>query len=180
MIDNTTFRDETEMIAAGLHWVKGPWPGKLAIAARPRGGDWLGDELAAWRREGIDAVVSFLTPEEERDLDLSFEESETKAQGMAFRSFPIPDRQVPDSEARLAKLLTRIDQDLAFGKNVVLHCRQGIGRTGLVAACLLITKGLDVGDAIKQLSDLRGIPIPETTEQRRWIDHYANTLVDLK
>jgi protein-tyrosine phosphatase len=168
------------MIAAGLHWIKGPWPGRLALAARPRGGDWLGDELAAWHREGIDTVVSLLTSEEERELDLSSEERETKAQRMAFRSFPIPDRQVPDSETKLGKLLTKIDEDLGLGKNVVLHCRQGIGRTGLVAACLLVTKGFDVRAAIKQLSDVRGIPIPETPEQRSWIDHYANTLANLK
>jgi hypothetical protein len=24
-----------------LYWVDGPWPGKLAISARPRGGGWL-------------------------------------------------------------------------------------------------------------------------------------------
>ena len=50
-----------------LRWVEGPWKGKLAIAARPRGGDWLGDEIEAWRRLGIATVVSLLTPEEERD-----------------------------------------------------------------------------------------------------------------
>ena len=24
---------------AGLYWIDGPWPGKLAVAARPRGGE---------------------------------------------------------------------------------------------------------------------------------------------
>jgi hypothetical protein len=47
-----------------LYWVDGPWPGKLALAARPRGGDWLGDEVVSWKRNGVDAVLSLLTPEE--------------------------------------------------------------------------------------------------------------------
>jgi protein-tyrosine phosphatase len=156
-----------------LFWVDGPWPGKLALAARPRGGDWLEDELSDWRRSGIDIVLSLLTPEEERSLDLQYEDRETKAQGMMFASLPIPDREVPNSESELSATLDRIDADLAEGKNVVVHCRQGIGRTGLVAACLLITKGVSPKSAVKNLSAARGIPVPETDEQRRWIDNYA-------
>ncbi len=35
------------MLGTTLYWVRGPWPGKLALAARPRGGEWLDDEIAA-------------------------------------------------------------------------------------------------------------------------------------
>ena len=168
------------MIGTELYWVDGPWPGKLALAARPRGGEWLQDELENWRRAGVHTIFSLLTPEEEQDLDLLHEDRETRERDMTFRSFPIPDRQVPDSETKLAKVLAKVDKDLASGRNVVLHCRQGIGRSGLVAACLLVTKGFDAGAAIKRLSAARGTPVPETAEQRRWIDHYASTLANLR
>ena len=46
-----------------LYWIVGPWRGRLAIAARPRGGDWLDDELSGWRQAGIDVVVSLLENE---------------------------------------------------------------------------------------------------------------------
>jgi len=163
-----------------LHWVDGPWPGKLAMAARPRAGDWLEEELARWRRAGVDAVVSLLTPDEEQSLDLNKEAEFVKAQDMDFISFPIPDRQVPDSQAALAGTLEKINADLSSGKNVLIHCRQGIGRTGLVAACLLITKGWDRTMAVERVSAARGFPIPETAEQRRWIDHYAASLAGAK
>lgn len=156
-----------------LHLVDGPWQGTLALASRPRGGDWLEDEMGRWRRAGIDKVLSLLTPEEERDLDLKNEAREAKAHGMEFVSFPIPDRQVPKSEAKVVAALERLDGDLSSGKNVVLHCRQGIGRTGLLAAGLLVMKGFDPETAVKRLSAARGVPVPETKEQRRWIDHYA-------
>lgn len=159
-----------------LHWVDGPWPGKLAMASRPRGGDWLEDEMAAWRQAGIDTVLSLLTPEEARDLDLKREPQEVRTQGMKFASLPIPDREVPNSESEVSAALDRLDADLAAGRNVVIHCRQGIGRTGLVAACLLIAKGLTPEVAVKTLSAARGNQVPETTEQRRWIDHYAAVL----
>ncbi|MCC6363579.1 MAG: hypothetical protein IT165_08635 [Bryobacterales bacterium] len=59
------------MISTRLYWIDGPWRGKLAMAARPRGGDWLDDEMESWRRAGIDTVFSLLTGEEERDLDVT-------------------------------------------------------------------------------------------------------------
>jgi protein-tyrosine phosphatase len=156
-----------------LHWVDGPWPGKLALVARPRGGDWLEDEIANWRRSGVDAVLSLLTPEEEQSLGLGNEARTVKEQGMDFMSLPIPDRQVPSSETEVAAALERLNTKLSAGKNVLVHCRQGVGRSGLVAACLLVTKGLDPSAAVDRISAARGVAVPETTEQRHWIDHFA-------
>ena len=120
------------------------------------------------------------TPEEERDLDLKREAHEARAPGMRFASFPIPDRQVPNSESEVSAALDRIDADLKVGENVVVHCRQGIGRTGLVAACLLVSKGLTLEAAVKTPSAARGSSAPETAEQRCWIDHYAAVLAATK
>jgi protein-tyrosine phosphatase len=163
-----------------LHWLDGSWPGKLALAARPRGGDWIEDEVDKWKRAGVDVVLSLLTLEEEKDLDLRNEAAAVRGAGMEFTSFPIPDRQVPGSETKLAMVLETIGARLAAGKNVLVHCRQGIGRSGLVAACLLVTKGLSPGTAVEQVSAARGVRIPETTEQRDWIDHYAAVLAGTK
>lgn len=156
-----------------LYWVDGPWPGKLALAARPRGGDWLPDEIAGWKLAGVASVLSLLTPEEVRDLGLSKEAAESRDQGLAFHSFPIPDRQVPASEAKLNEVLTAVVATLKSGKNLLIHCRQGIGRTGLVAACLLVRGGMTPSAAVDAVSAARGIAVPETTEQRDWIERYA-------
>jgi hypothetical protein len=91
-----------------IHWLEGPWPGKLALAARPRGGDWLGDEVASWKQAGVNAVFSLLTSEEEQDLELSDEAGETREQGLEFSSFPIPDRQVPPFEEKLGEVLDKV------------------------------------------------------------------------
>ena len=163
-----------------LHWVDGPWPGKLALAARPRGGDWLEDEIASWRENGVHTIFSLLTKEEELDLNIAGERAEAEARGIEFLSFPILDRQVPASESNLAHALGQLARELSAGRNVVLHCRQGIGRTGLVAACLLVENGIDPETAVRRLSAARGIPIPETQEQRLWIDHYAESLATLR
>jgi len=150
------------------------------VAARPRGGDWLTDEIASWRRSGIDSVLSLLTAEEEKELGLRDERGEVKAQGMNFVSLPIPDRQVPASESELTAALEKLDDDLSLGKHAVVHCRQGIGRSGLAVACLLVTRGLSPEAAVKRVSTARGVTVPETPEQRSWIDHYAAILAGAK
>ena len=69
-----------------LFWVPGPWRGKLAVVARPRGGDWLEDEASGWHRAGIDVVVSLLEEEEADDLGLAREGDVTAADSPLSRS----------------------------------------------------------------------------------------------
>ena len=160
----------------GIYWIEGPWIGRLGVAARPRGADWLDEELARWRRENVDTVVSLLTPEEESEFALESECVRAHAQGMTFVSLPVQDRQVPQSEAAVESVVHDLDNALSTGKNVVVHCRQGIGRSGLLAACLLVQRGWTPDAAVQLLSKTREREVPETQEQRRWIDRYASKI----
>lgn len=160
-----------------LYWIEGSWRGRLAIMPRPRGGDWLEDEIQSWRQAGIDVIVSLLTPEEESDLNLIAEEALSRANGIEFISFPIVDRGVPASSATFAEQLHSLADYLADGQNVAVHCRQGIGRAALVAICLLIMSGLEPAAAIERVGSARGCPVPETPEQRGWIMEFARTEV---
>jgi protein-tyrosine phosphatase len=130
--------------------------------------------MAHWRQAGIDTVVSLLTADEEASLHLKDEAAQAIAHGMFFISFPLLDRQVPASETEFTRKAQQLETELANGRNVVVHCRQGIGRTGLVAAGLLLAKAFDPEAALNLLSSARGIPVPETLDQRRWLDRYAN------
>jgi protein-tyrosine phosphatase len=156
-----------------LYWLTGPWKGKVALAARPRGEDWLEEDVVDWKRAGIQSILSLLTQEEQVELGLRDEGREVQRQGLEFSSFPIPDLQVPRSEAKLAEELDKVAASLSAGKNVLIHCRQGIGRTGLVAACLLVKSGMSPGAAVEAASAARGMSVPETPEQRDWIERYA-------
>jgi protein-tyrosine phosphatase len=160
-----------------LFQVEGPWPGQLAISPRPRGGDWLEEEIISWRRVGIDIIVSLLEPSEAADLNLGNEAMQSEATGIQFFSFPIVDRSIPASSSDIHGFLGKIDAKLNQGKNVAVHCRQGIGRAGLMAAALLIERGLSPEDAICRVSAGRRVPIPETEEQRLWLESFAATSV---
>ena len=159
-----------------LYWLNDAWPGRIALSARPRGGDWLADEIADWKRAGIGSVLSLLEPQEETDLGLRDEAAEVRRHGLEFSSLPIPDRNVPASESKLTLALEDLDRKLLSGRNVLVHCRQGVGRTGLITACLLVKKGMSPGAAIEKISAARGVEIPETEEQREWIGHFAAAL----
>lgn len=156
--------------------IEGPWPGRLAISARPRGGDWLEEELRGWKRAGIDIVVSLLEPEEAVDLELEQEKVLSKASGIEFVSFPIVDRAVPAPGADIHGFLREIGSQLCRGQSAVVHCRQGIGRAGLIAAALLIEQGLNPEQAIQRVSAARRAPVPETLVQRVWIESFAAAL----
>ena len=156
-----------------VFWIDGLARGRLGIALRPRGGDWLQDEVEAWRASGVDSVVSLLTPEEQTEFDLKDEESACRRQGMTFRSLAIPDRGVPQSRPALRRLLSALLRDLNSGKTVVVHCRQGIGRSSLIAASVLASFGEDPDRVFRRIERARGRSVPDTDEQRNWVRHFA-------
>ena len=159
-----------------VYWIDGPWPGKLAIVARPRGGDWLQDEVASWAHTGLVVVLSLLEVEEANELDLTGEADYCQANDVEFVAFPIPDRGVPSSRDDTFRLVKSLEAKLVTGKAVGIHCRQGIGRSGMIAACLLVSSGVSSDEAFSRLSEARGLSIPETDEQRAWVDAFAPEL----
>jgi protein-tyrosine phosphatase len=159
-----------------LHWIETS-PGALAIASRPRGGDWLDDEIREWRDHGVDQVVSLLTPPEATDLDLEREEQVCREYGVHYRNLAIEDRSTPDSEPEAARIVDAIVHDLAEGERVVIHCRQGIGRAGMIAAAVLIRLGWQAEAAIDRVSQTRNMPVPETAAQREWIERFAHPVL---
>lgn len=152
-----------------LYWINGSWPGRLAISSRPRGGDWLEDEVRAWRLAGLDMIVSLLTQDEVVALNLEQEAQLCRKHGMQFLTFPIIDRSVPASRHTALDFVRELESALSAEKSLLIHCRQGIGRSALVAACLLISSGMEAESAFQKISAVRGVAVPETPEQRRWV-----------
>ncbi len=156
-----------------LYPIDGPWPGRLAILPRPRGGDWLEDEVAGWKRAGLDVVVSALTPDEVESLDLGREKAEANRQGIEVLSFAIPDRGTPESSADAEVVFRRLGKLLSEGKHVGIHCRQGVGRSAIITATLLIRAGVEGDDAWRRVEAARGYPVPDTPGQRDWVARFA-------
>ena len=159
-----------------LYWIPGSCHSRMAILPRPRGGDWLEDEVRAWRLAGVDVIVSLLTSDEVADLDLAQEAGFCQAKGMEFLSFPIVDRGVPASRRATLDFVKKLANILAEGKSIAIHCRQGIGRSALIAACLLVLSGINPEMAFRRVSAARGSSVPETSGQRQWVVEFAQEL----
>lgn len=158
-----------------VYWIDGPWSGRLAIVPRPRGGDWIEEEVRSWKEAGLDVVVSLLTQDENIELELNQEEFLCQAQGIQFYAYPILDRGVPASRRATTDLVEKLEKILEAGKSVAVHCRQGIGRSSLIAALLLVSAGIGPEAALAQISQARGCVVPDTLEQSNWIKSFAMT-----
>jgi protein-tyrosine phosphatase len=145
---------------------------RLAIMPRPRAGDWLVDEIAGWKVEGIDIVVSLLDQHEVDELELHRLPAACRDAEIEFVAFPIPDRGVPASLRGTQRLVLRLSDAVAEGKAVAVHCRAGIGRSSLVAACVLVRNGYDVNSAFDTIAKARGLEVPDTEAQRAWVSTF--------
>jgi protein-tyrosine phosphatase len=67
-------------------------------------------------------------------------------------------------------LLGNVALALASGKNIAVHCRQGVGRSGLISAALLMTAGIRPQEAMAVVSKARGVVTPETPGQVQWLE----------
>jgi protein-tyrosine phosphatase len=156
----------------GLYWIN--WEAvQLGIMPRPRGNDWLSDDLGMLRQAGVDVIVSTLTAPEAEELGLVAEAHECAQNGLLFISFPIEDRSLPAHPSEFRALVDQLVEYSRNCKSVVIHCRAGIGRSSLIAACVLVKMGSSPDTAFRAIEQSRGCPVPDTPEQRQWVEHYA-------
>jgi len=79
--------------------------------------------------------------------------------------------------AAVEPAMRAVETDLNRGNAVVVHCRQGVGRSSVIAALLLGREGFHLSTALEHIKNARGVRVPETAEQRRWLERYMPALV---
>jgi hypothetical protein len=126
-----------------MHWVV---PARLAAGPYPRDVDEL-------RALGIDAFV---------DLTEAGELPAYVVDAVEHRRVPIHDFGTPSID-EMEAILGTLDELLARGRVVYLHCRGGIGRTATVLGCYLVRQGWSAEDALASISG------PETEAQRAFV-----------
>jgi protein-tyrosine phosphatase len=142
--------------------------------ARPRADEWLETEVQEWRNSGVDVVVSLLEQDEVSELGLQREAELCRFSGIDFISFPIPDRGLPKSREETSQIAHLLASGLGSGRSIAIHCRAGIGRSSVIAACALVCSGLEAEDALARISASRGLIVPDTDDQRDWVVAFGN------
>lgn len=128
----------------------------------------LGTDLQVIRDWGASTLVTLMEPAEMASYKVG-DLARRLPEGMAHHLLPIVDGGVPDEQWEQAWITAgaQIRAALAAGRKVVLHCRGGLGRTGTIAARLLVEFGMDPDTAIAAVRQAR----PETIENRRQADY---------
>jgi protein-tyrosine phosphatase len=168
-------RTEAAKMSQRIYWIEDGAAGRLAILARPAP-ERISEEIAAWRDAGVTTVVSLLEPEEQRALGLRAEAELCRAHGIDFAAFPIPDRGIPASMAGALALARRLADVIEAGGAVGVHCHACIGRSGMIAASVLMALGRSEPHALAAVAAGRGLRVPETPEQRAWVGSAAREL----
>jgi protein-tyrosine phosphatase len=156
-----------------VYWIAVDAAGRLGTMARPRGGEWLADDLAALRDAGVDTLVTLLTEPERDELELAELPGCCRACGLEWKTLPIPDLDVPPLNAATVAFVAHIAEGLRAGRQIVIHCRQGIGRSSLIAASALAMLDVAPSHAFEQIGAARGRPVPDTDAQRAWVARFA-------
>lgn len=149
-------------------------PGKKQMGART--GDWNRDlesdllKLKAW---GAYMVVSLVELHEFDELSVSLLPQEIERLGIKWRHLPIRDMHPPGQrfERIWPTLCCEVSEALASGYRVFIHCKGGLGRTGVIAACLLIESGISAAEAISMVRIARRSTI-ETRAQEAFVLAY--------
>jgi protein-tyrosine phosphatase len=156
-----------------IYWIRHAEPSRLAIVDRPSADHRMEDDLIDLKDRGIDVLVSLLRAHEARELGLEEERESAEALGLEFVSYPIPDGSIPADLKSFRKFILQLVDAIRAGKSVGTHCRGCIGRSTVTTAAVLIELGWRADDALEMIEEARGWRVPDTLEQRDWIQRYA-------
>jgi ADP-ribosyl-[dinitrogen reductase] hydrolase len=152
-------------------------PGEVLAGEYPAVAEAAGthERLARLMAAGVGCFIDLTQPQElppyQQALPLSIE----------YLRKPIPDHAVPEDARHMEEILECLRAQLALGRVVYVHCRAGIGRSGMVAGCLLAERGYRGEGALAELnrrwrSSARSAvweSVPETSAQTDYVRNWT-------
>jgi protein-tyrosine phosphatase len=123
-------------------------PGRLLLHSMPGRYESLENVWTQVRNEGVCAIVCLAEKGELHEKSSDYARAlEAGAVPCLVTRFEVPDRSAPEDRNAFWALAGDVAQRLKSGEVVLIHCAGGVGRTAMLAVCVLLALGEPVGDA---------------------------------
>lgn len=184
-MDTTTTRATSQTHPIYVSWLPSQFSGRVGMTFAPgkkskskwSNTQWDRDvdqDLERLQKEyDVDVLVNLLEEHEFKRYQIPHLISRAEAMGLQVRRLPIPDGGVLPDATSVVTLIAEITEHVQAGRNVVIHCAGGLGRTGTIGGCWLVSQGMSADEAIETLHRVRSPHCPETRGQERFIREFA-------
>ena len=160
-------------------------PGRIGLTFAPGKKDYewnwdrnLDVDLRRLREHySVDCLVCLMEAPEYTALHIAGLLERAATYGLTSRWFPIRDVDAPPARSmgRFLNMIRCVIEDVRAGRTVVVCCRGGMGRSGLVAASCLVACGCGATEAIRRVRSARHGAV-EVAPQERWVEMVAQTM----
>ena len=133
------------------YWVEG---GALAAGEYPRKWEYSEsvERVRAFLEEGFDHFIDLTESGELKSyFPILKDEAHKRGWHVTYERFPIPDQGVPHPR-EMQRILDAIWSAMEQDRVVYVHCWGGVGRTGTVIGCYLVSKGLTGPEALRKVA----------------------------
>ncbi len=147
-----------------------PTGARIALCACPGSGSSLEEDLRALQMWGAAGVLSLIEDHEFAAHGVQSLPDRVAALGMRWWHLPIRDRDTPDAqfETKWAEVGGELRELFTQGASIAVHCMGGLGRTGTIAARILVELGAEPGAAVARVREVRPGSI-ETPAQEAFV-----------
>ncbi|XP_058846593.1 cyclin-dependent kinase inhibitor 3-like isoform X2 [Acipenser ruthenus] len=99
--------------------------------------------------------------------------------GLGVHHLPFPDGSAPEL-GQCCQILGELQESLESNRRTVIHCYGGLGRSGLIAACLLLrlSHSLTPEKAIELLREQRGPGAIQTVKQYNFLHEFREKFTE--
>ena len=121
-------------------------------------------------------LASLVEPHETKTLGLERLREATDFHHINLYSFPITDRHPPMAFEGFNALADTLSRRFSAGESTGIHCKSGIGRSGILACAILAKLGLSFDQALALIANHRGLDAPNTKRQLDWLEKFWEAL----